>query len=204
MFERISQEREQVPIIDTLEIASGNFSLVQEMKRVADEQGGQLDFGKNVVISDYHAELLADSREDLRGGQPKQEKILQNEMRLAIDNAKMPFPDDSVRRIICANFFSSESAMNTEYRDGGNSLTTAKRFIDEIHRVLLPEGLLLIHDTLSPEVSDFIFEAGLFNVGFEEVDLKDANLGLTEDFVSKIKNRYGESNVRSVKILRKI
>ncbi len=203
MIERIPI-KEQPKVIDTLEIAAGDFSLVQEMKRVADEQKKLLDFGANVVISDYHSDLLADTRDDLRAGRSSQEKTLDNEIRVAIDNASMPFPDGSVKRIISANFFSSESAMHTEYRDGGNSLAIVKRYINEIRRVLAPGGYLFIHDTLSPEVSDFIIEEGLFDVDFEEVNIESENgLGLDIALVDQLKNRYGEQGIRGVKVFKK-
>ncbi len=199
-----SHEKEPKKIIDTLEISAGNFSILDEMKRVANERGENLDIGESIIISDFYKEFLMDGQRDLRGGKPAQLKQAVDGMRVVLDNASMPFSDSSVKRIVCANFFSSESHMATEYRDGGNNLEVVRRYIKEIRRVLIPGGYLFIHDTLSPEVSDFIFESQIFNDDFEEIDMdKQESLKLSLDFINQIKNRFGEEGLRGIKVFRK-
>lgn len=196
-------EQERSKIVDTLEIASGNFPLIHEMDRVAASEGRKIDWGDSVVISDAsHLDLVdeksASSRKSAREG-----IALSNEMYVAFNNISMPFSDNSVRRVVCANFFSSSCNMSI---NNGTQIDfeKVKKYRDEIYRVLMPGGYLFIHDTQTPEISNQIFNGNIFNDVFDEVSIDDINdLGISADFVSKIENKFGEKSSRSMRIFKK-
>ncbi|MDD2766318.1 MAG: methyltransferase domain-containing protein [Candidatus Moranbacteria bacterium] len=196
-------EQERPKIIDTLEIASGNISLIHEMDRVATLEGKEINWGDAVVISDISQRDLVDEKTALSREAVREGKTPSKEMYVAFDNISMPFSDNSVKRIICRNFFSSFSDMST---NDGSQIDTekVKKYRDEIYRVLVPGGYLFIHDTLSPKVSDQIFDEKLFNDRFDEVSVDATNdLNISVDFVSKIENKFGEKGDRGMRIFRK-
>lgn len=198
-----SHSKEKMVLVDTLEIAAGNFSLIREIGRVGEECGEEIDFGKNVIVTDIDEDNLRYSREDFEYDKEDKPGLSFDRNFSIIDNAKMPFVDSSVKRVFCSNFFSSQQAMGVGlWQQPGK--TRIKEFLQEIHRVLIPGGFLVIHDTLSPEISDQLIEDGYFSKGFKDVSEDGAEIfGVSPTFFSQVKNKYGEYGNREIKIFRK-
>lgn len=193
---------EKPRIVDTLEIAAGNFSLVKEIARVAEQRGERVDFGESVVVSDIDESDVRSTREDFE--YDTKNGMNRPEVRFTVtDVAKMPFPDGSVGRVICSNFFSSRAAMRIGMQAQPGT-SKAREYIREIHRVLVSGGLLLLHDTLSPEISDQLIKDGYFSEYFKDVSEKrPQTLGISPGFVGSIQNRHGEAGERDMKVFMK-